>query len=128
MLLGSRHRQHGNRARRVATGQEAGKVLRGEVRPKTRFCVHGLYLKGVGLGRGKVMDRRADSATARRFSDVAVHRRIKQLLEVRLGGQIPIQDSIISGETQQGAKLGSDPQAALTGVGELGRTGRFSRY
>jgi hypothetical protein len=36
--------------------------------------------------------------------------------EVRLGGQIPIQDIPISGETQLGPKLGSDPRAALAGV------------
>jgi hypothetical protein len=34
----------------------------------------------------------------------------------RLGGQIPIQDKVISGDAQLGTKLGSDPQAALAGV------------
>jgi hypothetical protein len=36
--------------------------------------------------------------------------------EVRLGGRIPIQDKVISGEAKPRSKLGSDPQAALTSV------------
>jgi hypothetical protein len=34
-------------------------------------------------------------------------------IEVRFGGQIPIQDSLISGETPRSTKLGSDPQTVL---------------
>jgi hypothetical protein len=37
------------------------------------------------------------------------------LIGERLGGQIPIQDSPISGETHRRTKLGSDPQTVISG-------------
>ena len=35
---------------------------------------------------------------------------------MRLGGQIPIQEKIVSGDKEQRTKLGSDPQPALAGA------------
>jgi hypothetical protein len=37
------------------------------------------------------------------------------MIEVRFGGQIPIQDSLISGEPQRSTKLGSDPKTVISG-------------
>ena len=65
----------------------------------------------MGLGRG----RSHGSPRFARDDGFEAWAGFEDRAEVRLGGQIPIQDSPISGEEQLGTKLGSDPQAALTG-------------